>query len=284
MLLLLVDYYKTDILKRSENCAAGADNYIGLAAFDPLPLVEAFPDGKSAVKHRHSAAVAPAKERKSLRGEPYLRHHDYDGPARIKHLIDNAHIDRGLAAAGHAVEERDRSFARICERQQLIARRLLLVGQGNYITVRLGGSEIRQGYDLAVIEFGRSVADKGIRHGGGQPREVAKLLDTGSADILKHIRHLTLFFGQLHLGGLGHKAHHTHAKVAEVTHGVPARDEQPSLDERLGHGIVALHTERLKGVLRLDEGAAPADIFEELQLAGVKPVEPTRVRIRRRGV
>ncbi len=78
MLLLFVDYYKSDIFKRRKNRRTGAYNYFCIAVLDALPLISSFSGGQCAVKNRNAVIVSLMKHRESLRGQRYFRHHNYN--------------------------------------------------------------------------------------------------------------------------------------------------------------------------------------------------------------
>ena len=93
MLLLFVDYYKSDIFKRRKNRRTGAYNYFCIAVLDALPLVRPFSGGQRAVKNRNAVIVSRMKHRKRLRGQRYFRHHNYNRLIICKNRIYKLQIN-----------------------------------------------------------------------------------------------------------------------------------------------------------------------------------------------
>ena len=109
--MLLVHDHDADPFERSEDGGAGADHDRHLSSPDPPPLVVALPVGKAAVEDGDATAEAAFEPPHQLRREGDLRHQHQGGPALLQNYSYRAKVDLGLAAAGHAVQEKRRKRA-----------------------------------------------------------------------------------------------------------------------------------------------------------------------------
>ena len=88
VLLLLVYDDKTQVLYRGEHRRAGAHHDGGLPPADPLPLVQALPQGETAVEQGDAVPKPAAELPDGLGGEGNLRHHDDDALPLLPHVLD----------------------------------------------------------------------------------------------------------------------------------------------------------------------------------------------------
>ena len=147
MLLLLVHHDETEIITGGKHRRARTHHNAGVAALDAFPLVHPFADRERAVQHRHPTSVFTQEYRHHLRCQRYLRHQHDDLLAILQHPINEIHIHRRLAAAGHAVQQRCGRFIRHIERLERIVGTLLLVAEhrrrddGRLLHLFIGGAQ-----------------------------------------------------------------------------------------------------------------------------------------------
>jgi hypothetical protein len=115
-----------EAIEGSEHRGTGADDKVDVAAADALPLIVTFAVGEGAVLNGDALAEGAAKQRGHRRGQCDFGHHQKYAAARLAHTFGKAQIDLGLAAAGDAIEQRDRKGAPISERRELCEGVLLL--------------------------------------------------------------------------------------------------------------------------------------------------------------
>ena len=104
--MLLVDDDEADIGQRREDRRARADGDAGLSLQDAAPLVIPLALGKAAVKHGDTIPEARAKASFGLGDEGDFRDEHQHGVARLHGAGRRPQVDLGLAAAGHAVEQK----------------------------------------------------------------------------------------------------------------------------------------------------------------------------------
>ena len=127
--MFFVDDDQSGIGQRREHGRARANHDIHRAGANAVPLVVALAVGQPTVLDGHGGTKAGAKERRHLRREGNFRHqHQHAAPAPPDR-IGQPQIHLGLAAAGHTVDQRHPKSLRGRQRQQLLHRHLLLVGQ-----------------------------------------------------------------------------------------------------------------------------------------------------------
>ena len=106
MLLLLVENQQAGIFHRCEDRRARTDHDAGLTARDAPPLVIAFAHAQTGMEHGDSLSKVRRHFMQQLRRQRNFRHEQHGGAARVQRAPDQREIDRGLAAARHAVEKR----------------------------------------------------------------------------------------------------------------------------------------------------------------------------------
>ena len=94
------------------NTAERAPPQFGPYLLEPAPLVEALASRKPAVKNGHLISKSPCEDLNNLGRESDLRYKDDGGAAGLQCLSDSIKIDLGLAAGGHAEQERRSGLAR----------------------------------------------------------------------------------------------------------------------------------------------------------------------------
>ena len=129
-LVLLVDDDDADVGERGEDREARADDDVDVAGPDPPPLVRAFAFAEARVEQRDARLEIRAEPVDERHREGDLGDEDEGRPAGRERRGDRLDVDRGLAAAGHAVEEERRRVAGL---DRLVGRGdgpCLLDGQG----------------------------------------------------------------------------------------------------------------------------------------------------------
>ena len=112
MLVFLVDDHKTKRLHRGEHRRASADHDSRPALPNLVPLVVPFPCREVTVQHCHQRLLRPLTE---PRFEPLHRlrcqrdfRHEHDRPLPLaKRMLDRLQVHLRLAAAGHAVQQKN---------------------------------------------------------------------------------------------------------------------------------------------------------------------------------
>ena len=125
ILLLLVDYYKTQLLRRSENGAAGADDHSGFAFFDPLPLVIPLTHREAGVEHRYIVSEMRGEGMQHLGRQGDLRHKEYGRAAPPQLILNQTYVYGGLSAAGDAEQQRRPGRFAVPQGRNAFIRRLL---------------------------------------------------------------------------------------------------------------------------------------------------------------
>ena len=105
--------------ERREHRRARADHDVDVAAADAVPLIVALAVRQAAVLDRDRRAEPRAEQRRHLRRERDLRDQHQHAAAAGADRIRQPQVHLGLAAAGHAVEQRDVERPGGGERQQL---------------------------------------------------------------------------------------------------------------------------------------------------------------------
>ncbi len=103
--MLLVDDDQPQIRKRGEQRRARADHDPHLAALRPFELIAALSRREPGIDHRHLIAKTPVETQHRLIGQRDLRDQHDDLAALGQHMADHLHVDLGLAAARHAVDQ-----------------------------------------------------------------------------------------------------------------------------------------------------------------------------------
>ena len=105
---------EAQVRRRGEDGGTGSDGYPHVAARQAAPFVEPFTPGKPAVEHRECGGEARGEALHELRGQGDFRNQDDGRPALLKDRGDRPHVDFGLAAARHSVQQ-DRGAVRVGE-------------------------------------------------------------------------------------------------------------------------------------------------------------------------
>ena len=106
VLLLLVNNEQAKILHGCKDRAARADDDAREARADALPLVIALRERQTAVQDGDRVAEIGGKRLNHLRRQRDFRHKQDRALPRCKRLRDQVQVDKRLAAAGHAEEQR----------------------------------------------------------------------------------------------------------------------------------------------------------------------------------
>ena len=164
------------VLHRRKHRAARADHHPRLAEADAPPFVEALARRLS----RECSTAASSPKRAVQPGDHLGRERDFgnqhDGAlARLQRPADQADVDLGLAAAGHAVQQKAAARLRPCARATSSTARLLL---GHQLRVawspRVTGSRrgLRGGF-LALLDPHRALPLQRLQRRGRQPGGLA---------------------------------------------------------------------------------------------------------------
>ena len=109
--MLFVDYYRSDILKRSKNRCPRSHYYLRFSAAYPQPLAELRARSKSAVESRdHVTAESLSETFLYLSCKSYLRKQNYDRSALTEDLCGDSHIDLCFAAVSHSFYKKSAEF------------------------------------------------------------------------------------------------------------------------------------------------------------------------------
>ena len=111
--MLLVDHDHADVRQRRDDRQPGADDDVDLARPDPPPLVGPLAVAQTRMDERDPRVEVRPQPIHQRQGQRDLRDEHERRPARLQRCRDGLHVDRGLAAAGHPIEEQR---ARIAER------------------------------------------------------------------------------------------------------------------------------------------------------------------------
>ena len=109
-------------VERREHGRPRADDDVDVAAPDAVPLIVALAVGQPAVLDRDAARRTRREQRGHRRRERDLGDHEQRLAAGAAHAIRQPQVDLGLAAAGHAVQQRHAELARVGERCELLER------------------------------------------------------------------------------------------------------------------------------------------------------------------
>jgi len=105
MLVLFINYNYAQILGRSEDCRASADNNICLAALHALPLIVALAGTQRAMQQGQTVSETGPKPSHHLRSKRNFWHqHDGTAPLGLRRL-NSLQIDFGLAAGRHPMQQ-----------------------------------------------------------------------------------------------------------------------------------------------------------------------------------
>ena len=126
-LLLLVQHDETQILYRGKHGGTGADDHPSVSPADALPLVVALSGAQRAVEHGDVVSEVGGEHPQQLRGQGDFRHQDQGTLPPLQHLLDEANVHLGLAAARYAVEQGGRGFLLPAQLVQSLKGGLLLV-------------------------------------------------------------------------------------------------------------------------------------------------------------
>ena len=162
--MLLVDDDHPDIGQRRDHGQPCADHDVGVAGPDPSPLVGALPFSEPGVDERDPGVEVGPQPVDEREGEGDLGHEHEGRPPGFERGGDRLDVDRGLAAAGHAIEQ-ERARVPGGDGSHDPVDRLGLGGQevarGGTAATPAGGS-LRQwsARALADLGFGESASDE----------------------------------------------------------------------------------------------------------------------------
>ena len=106
-MLLVDDDQARDPVQRREHGRPRADHNVDLAAADPMPLVVALARGQPAVLNSHALAERPSRKVDVTAGVSAISGTSTQHAAAARRDVPGeAHVHLGLAAAGHAVQQR----------------------------------------------------------------------------------------------------------------------------------------------------------------------------------
>ena len=134
-LVLLVDDDQADVGHGREDRQPRAGHDVDRAGPDAAPFVGPLTDAQARMHERHGRVEVRPQAVDERQGQGDLRHEDEHGPAGLEAGRDRLDVDRGLAGAGHAVEQDRRGIA-IGDRPADRGHRLRLCGREG----RAGGS------------------------------------------------------------------------------------------------------------------------------------------------
>ncbi len=103
--MLLVDDDDPDIRQRRDHGQTSPDHDVGLAGPDPSPLVGALPFAEPGMDEGDTGVEVGPQTVHEREGEGDLRHEHEGRPPGFERRGDRLDVDRGLAAAGHTIEQ-----------------------------------------------------------------------------------------------------------------------------------------------------------------------------------
>ena len=127
MLLLLIENQKSQVSDRCKNGRARTDNDASFAVSNPAPLRKALRDAKARMEHGDLLAKMRREPSEQLRREGNFRHEQNRALPFPQRLINEADIDGGFSAAGHAVKKRRPRLFCVHLQKKSVKYRLLLV-------------------------------------------------------------------------------------------------------------------------------------------------------------
>ena len=175
-------------MQRREHRRAGSDDYPGLAAPGPLPLVVPLSGGQRAVKDRNLLSKVGGKHPQELRRQRDLRHQNQGASPPVQHLLDEADVHLGLAAAGYPVQESHGGLSLPAQPVQPLQSGLLLLielrqGLGRHV-VQLDTAEY-----LLLLQSEDAALGQGLNGGRGGSGEVTQFLGAGRTQLTKQLGH-----------------------------------------------------------------------------------------------
>src|SRR5690606_10652934 len=130
-----------------KNCRSRADENRGDAIAGLQPCLQAFTIGEPRVQDRYATAEALAEALDGLWRQAYLGYQHNGLFALLQHLVDNLHVDLGLATARDAIEQQSFETCRGsdgADRSVLLCiERLRLLGAGSHDHLLVGGPGYR---------------------------------------------------------------------------------------------------------------------------------------------
>jgi hypothetical protein len=175
--LLLVDRDEAKIAKRQEDRRAGPHDEVERPFRRVPPHLRAFAWAERRVVERHAFDPSLAERVERLRRERDLGHEDERLPPLADRGERGVHVDRGLPASGHAVEEEGTERALLKRPLDLVERRHLVLVQlrsrrrGRRVPSELVGGRLR----------GRAALER-----GGRWRRGVENLTEGSGVVVGH--------------------------------------------------------------------------------------------------
>ena len=119
--VLFVHDDQSETLERREHRGSGADDDVHVAAADALPLIVTLAVRERAVLNRHALGEGSPHQRRHRRREGNLGDEQQHLPAGVAHRARHAQVHLGLAAPGHAVQQRHLEAAGAGERDERLA-------------------------------------------------------------------------------------------------------------------------------------------------------------------
>ena len=191
MLLLLVQDDESKVLTGGEDRRAGANGDLGIAVFQPLPLVRPLARAQGAVEQCHLVPEIGRQDAQKLRRQGDLRNQEHSTSPLLQDVFDELQVDRGLAGAGDTVKKCHAGLFLIGLIPQAVKGGLLLLVQDQ------GAIQLRRD-DLPAAEHGpiaQGQVAQGFQtlHGlGGCAGIVADILHRRAADAAKQLQHRLL--------------------------------------------------------------------------------------------
>ncbi len=124
--VLLIDDDQAGRGERRKYRGPRADHDVDIAPPDAVPLIVSFAVRQPAVLNGNRRPEARAKERRHLRRQRDFRNEHQHAASALPDGVSEPQVDLGLAAAGHAVDERYMERLRGGQRQQRLERALLI--------------------------------------------------------------------------------------------------------------------------------------------------------------
>ena len=196
MLLLLVQNNEAGVAG-GKHRAAGADDDLRVAVFDPLPLIVPFGSGQAAVQHRHLSAKIGRQDAQQLGGQGDFRYQKHGGFAAFQTGLNQADVDGGFARAGDAVKQRHAGSFLPHLRVQPFKAGLLLPVQYQR-AVQLGGPDFPAAQNRTFRQGQVAQTFQPVHRGGGRAGKIAQVLHRHAAHAAKQLQRLFL-----HGGGFG---------------------------------------------------------------------------------
>ncbi len=140
------------------------------------------------MEHDHPASEVGAEFRHHLGRQGDFRHQDHPPPAPPDHLLEEADIHRGLAAAGDAVEQRTGRAALVHPLHNAVIGRLLLLAENDGRAI--GGLRLGDPQHFHLGQRHQSALLQPLQRPHGGAGKIADFAGEGAADGAQQLHHL----------------------------------------------------------------------------------------------